>query len=72
MTPLQAIKQWCYECSGENRAEVDRCTKPTCPLYPFRKGHNPYTSRAMTDEQREAAAKRLKEAREKVKTGGKV
>lgn len=65
MTPLQAIKQWCYECSGENRAEVDRCSKPTCPLYPYRKGHNPPNGRVMTDEQREAARERLAKAREK-------
>lgn len=63
MTPLKAIKEFCYQCSGENRAEVTRCTAPKCPLYPYRKGHNP-NKREMTDEQREAAAKRLKEARE--------
>ena len=25
-TPLKAIKQFCYECCGENRSEVKRCT----------------------------------------------
>lgn len=65
MTPLKAIKQFCYECSGENRAEVDRCSAPKCPLYPYRKGHNPDAGRKLTDEQKEAAAARLKAAREK-------
>ena len=38
LTPLQAIKTYCYQCSGENHAEVTRCVIPTCPLYPYRKG----------------------------------
>lgn len=62
MTPLQAIKQFCYECSGENRAEVKRCTSPKCPLYAYRTGHT--SGRTMTEEQKAAAAERLKKARE--------
>lgn len=64
MTPLQAIKQFCFLCSGENRAEVKRCTSPKCPLYPYRTGKSG-AKREMTDEQRAAAAERLRAAREK-------
>lgn len=41
MSALTAIKEFCYLCSGENRAEVKRCTAPKCPLFPYRLGHNP-------------------------------
>ena len=48
-TPLKAIKQFCYECCGESRAEVKRCTASRCPLKPFRLGKNPYISRKKKD-----------------------
>lgn len=68
MTPLKAIKQFCYECSGDSYYEAKACTAPHCPLYPFRLGHDTTkTTRKMTDEQRAAAAARLKAAREKKK-----
>lgn len=38
LTRKQAIKKFCYECSGENRAEVTRCPSFDCPLWPYRKG----------------------------------
>lgn len=63
MTPLQAIKEFCFLCCGENSAEVTRCTAPNCPLYPFRKGHSS-EGRKLTDEQKAQAAERLKKARE--------
>ena len=59
-SPLKAIKQYCYECSGENRAEVKRCSSRTCPLKPFRTGRNPFAKkREMTPEQKEQARQRL-------------
>ena len=65
-SPLSAIKQFCYECSGENRAEVKRCTGTTCALFPFRAGKNPYrTQRKLTPEQRAAAAERFRAMRER-------
>ena len=33
-----AIKAHCYDCSGDNLAEVTRCVVVDCPLYKFRKG----------------------------------
>ena len=41
MTPLRAIRQHCLECSGGIASEVRECVIPTCPLYPYRTGHNP-------------------------------
>ena len=62
-SPLKAIKQYCYECSGENRAEVKRCSSPDCPLKPFRTGRNPFTKkREMTPEEKEQAIERLRKA----------
>lgn len=62
-TPLKAIKQFCYECSGENRAEVKRCSSVDCPLKPFRFGKNPFNKREMTEEQIQVLRDRLSEAR---------
>lgn len=69
-SPLMAIKQYCYECSGSNRAEVKRCSSETCPLKPFRTGRNPFRkTRQLSEEEREAAAERLEKARKSKRTG---
>jgi len=31
-----AIRAFCLECFGYESAEVNRCTAPACPLYPYR------------------------------------
>ena len=31
-----AIRAFCLECVGYQSAEVNRCTAPACPLYPYR------------------------------------
>ena len=31
-----AIRAFCLECVGHESAEVNRCTSPACPLYPYR------------------------------------
>lgn len=36
LTPKRAIKHFCYECMGFQKAEVRNCTAPNCPLYIFR------------------------------------
>ena len=33
-----AIRLFCLQCYGGNRAEVRRCTEYTCPLWPYRMG----------------------------------
>ncbi len=35
-TLLAAIRAKCRECSGGNRAEVERCPIRDCPLWPYR------------------------------------
>ena len=69
-TPLKAIKQFCYECCGENRSEVRGCTSTTCALKPFRLGKNPYINRkGLSEEQKELARQRLADARNRRKAG---
>ena len=41
MTPLEAIRKKCLDCSCGNRAEVRACPVTSCPLYAFRDGKNP-------------------------------
>lgn len=60
-SPGKAIRAKCLECSNGNPNEVRYCPCTDCPLYVFRFGKNPYrTPRQMTDEQREAAASRMR------------
>jgi len=41
LTSLSAIRAFCLECMGWSYSEVEKCTSPLCPLYPFRFGKNP-------------------------------
>lgn len=63
-TPLSAIKEFCVSCMGDQPRLVKECTTKSCPLWPYRTGHNIYSKRTMTEEQRQMAAERLKKARE--------
>lgn len=58
MTPLKAIRAKCLDCSCGSAAEVRECVIPTCPLFPFRMGHNPNIK--LTDEQRQKRADNLR------------
>lgn len=64
MTPMQAIRAKCMDCSNESFKEIKLCPVTECPLYPFRLGKNPNIKRTYTDEQREEMAKRLAAARQ--------
>lgn len=65
-SPVKAIRAKCLDCSGGSSTEADRCPIKDCPLYPFRKGHNPrIQKREQTEEQRQANLERLAKAREK-------
>ena len=66
-TPLKAIRQHCLDCCCGQVNEVKLCPATSCSLHPYRFGKNPNSKRTMTDEQRQAAAERLKAAREKSK-----
>lgn len=63
--PVKAIREFCLDCCGGQRNEVKLCPSEKCALHPFRFGTNPYrTKREMSEEQRAAAAERLRLARE--------
>lgn len=64
MTPLSQIRNFCISCMGGQPRLVKDCTAKSCPLYPYRTGHNTNSKRAMSEEQRQMAAERLKKARE--------
>jgi hypothetical protein len=34
----KAIREFCLQCVGWSASEVDNCTMPECPLYPYRSG----------------------------------
>lgn len=68
-SPIKAIKEKCLDCCCDQREEVKLCPAKDCPLWPFRLGKNPYRTRNMTDEQKEAAKERLAKART-IKNGG--
>jgi hypothetical protein len=60
----QAVKRKCLDCSNWQPGEVRECPAALCPLWNFRKGATGRVKRELTDEQRAAAAERLKKARE--------
>jgi hypothetical protein len=43
MSPMQAIRRKCLDCSGSQKLEVRLCEAIHCPLWPFRAGRHPYT-----------------------------
>jgi len=55
--PLKAIRANCLECMGGSVDGVRECTAPTCWLYPYRMGTNPF--RASKSERQMEAAHRL-------------
>lgn len=71
MTPVQAIKAKCLDCTCGQREEVKLCPITDCPLYAFRLGNNPNRKqREYTEEQKavlKERGKRLAEARKKKK-----
>ena len=63
--PAKAIRKHCLDCCCGSAKEVKLCAVTDCYLYPFRFGKNPYRAkRELTEEQKAAAAERLKKARE--------
>lgn len=42
MTPLQAIRDKCLDCSGDQPKEIRACPVRSCALWPFRSGTNPH------------------------------
>ncbi len=68
MTPLSQIHKFCIDCLGGQPRLVKDCTAKNCPLYPYRTGHNTNSKRTMTEEQKQAATERMRQAREAKKS----
>lgn len=51
LTPIQAIRKKCLECSNGQYNEIRGCLIKTCPLYTFRVGENYTKKQECTDEQ---------------------
>ena len=47
-TPGRAMRAYCLDCTGGDRAEVRNCTFTGCPLYPYRMGKRPPKGTAAT------------------------
>lgn len=65
MNPVKAIREKCVQdCCAGLVDEVKNCLCPSCPLYPFRFGKNPFrTKRELSDEQKEKMRDVLNNAR---------
>ena len=63
--PVKAIREKCLQdCCAGLANEVRDCLCPSCALYPFRFGKNPYrTKRELSDEQKEKMREVLNTAR---------
>lgn len=65
ISPVKAIRTFCVkECCEGHPRQADNCDAEKCPLHPFRKGKNPFTTRTLTEEQKAALSERLRKARE--------
>lgn len=66
--PVKAIRAKCIDCCGGMMSMVQDCGIPSCPIYPFRLGKNPFrTRKEMTEEQKEAIKERLAKSRKSKK-----
>ncbi len=54
MSPMQAIRAMCLDCSVFQPSEVRLCEAVGCPLWPFRAGQHPYTSAKLKNAALEA------------------
>ena len=48
-TPLSAIRNFCISCMGDQPRLGKDCNTKSCPLWPYRTGHNTNSKRAMTE-----------------------
>ena len=53
------FKAKCCDCCCCQMSEVRNCPVKTCPLYNFRNGHNPFSKRTMSEDQKIAAKIRM-------------
>jgi len=67
LTALSAIRTFCYECMGWNHYEVEKCTTPLCPLFPFRNPNVTKGTRKVSQKAIEALRKARLERQESTK-----
>lgn len=66
ISPLKAIRLKCLDCCCGSSNEVKLCPAVSCPLHPFREGHDPFRAKVeLTPEQKEKRRQSLAVAREK-------
>jgi len=42
LTPIQSIKKYCrYDCCANDTMSWKNCSRPACPLFPYRLGKRP-------------------------------
>ena len=70
--PVKAIKDFCFDCCGQSRKEVELCPSTKCALYAFRLGKNPYHKKELSEEQRAALQERMKKVQEARKAKAEV
>lgn len=68
-SPGRAIRLKCLDCMGGSSHEVELCPATDCPLYPFRKGRNPFR-KPVSEERRAAAAERMRKYQAKMRAEG--
>jgi len=60
MNPWKIIRKRCLYCAGTYK-EVEQCSSPGCPLWPYRFGYDPNKKpRQISEEQREALRTRMR------------
>ena len=47
-SPIKAIRAYCLDCSDGSAHEVRTCYLEDCPLWHFRFGKNPFTTRTIS------------------------
>lgn len=51
---MHAIRYFCAECFGYSISDIEGCTAPNCPLFPFRFGKDPSPHKKMENYRQSA------------------
>ena len=60
------IRAKCMDCCAGQSGEVRKCGFTSCVSWPYRMGSNPFRTRNLSVEQKEAARERMANARAKI------
>lgn len=66
--PRIAVQRHCADCCGGSPQRAKECHITDCDLWPWRPGTPPWRTTKLTEEQKQAAAERLHNARARKKT----